>query len=591
MDCIKIRSAYHEAARNAEKEKRDKDFRVYVAISAVCSFMLRTDNWHEPYVPMMIIGGQRSAIPEDFRGEPIDALYENLDRFKNPALRARVADVVWLLNPNYAKAGYEALKAYAQAAQILCLDNGEEEGDFSPFLGAEYLGRAIEIARRIGWDKDESIAIRELLKKVRTNAANEHIPNLFKRLADFDINYGVSSPGEVAEQAKKIISNESDANVRHMLWHVAAQDYARNQRDNERSQCIIAAAECSVEIADQSTDSALVKAHHIERALVELHKTKGTKEQRVELRGRLKEIQASIPDEMQHFFVKSDISDIVKGIRTKAKGKKMMEILRALVLISSSPNPEKLQESAKKTISRFPLSHMFSSVHYANKMPVARVAGASSTDDPGADAIRQAICQEESLRRGLAVSSSIYPLLEIISTEHHIGKAEIVFLCQRSLIIPHERVAIYAEGFMRFFRGDMLSAVHILVPQMENSFRYALEQCGVDLSTIKTSDMTQGVKSLSQIFEKFRNDMENAFGPALVMDIDNVFHHRIGLHLRDRLFHGLVNDEELILGSQVCYACWLIFHICFLPLLHHWDELVPHVEAIRGENHPKKCCE
>ena len=45
--------------------------------------------------PGTSFGDRRSMIPSDIRGEQSDVLEAVLPRFKHPALRARLADIVW----------------------------------------------------------------------------------------------------------------------------------------------------------------------------------------------------------------------------------------------------------------------------------------------------------------------------------------------------------------------------------------------------------------------------------------------------------------------------------------------------------------
>ena len=585
MDCLNMHSMYHQAAIQSKQENRDSEFRVFCALAAVASFGLRTDNPLEPFVSMIQIGGRRTALPEDFRGEPAVALYENIGHFKNPALRARIADTIWLLDPKRANIGYDALRAYTEAARILCSGNDGEDGWYSPFLGADYLGRALTIAKRIGWEKDESLAVRTLLQDARKNLPSDNRAAVFMRLATHDINYGVSDAGIVARESEEIIKDESDIDIQRELWRLAARDYAQDHSkfDKKRDECLSAAGHCSIRMADEAKSS-IGKVHFLEQAIADFQKVNNSKDLRIKLRKRLYDAQAGIFDEMRTFHYKEDISDNVKKTRERISGQSLMGALRGLMLSSTSPNPEELRENAKEMIAQFPLSYLISSTRYdENKRPIERTAGKSSLDEIDETAIRQGICEWEAMRRGLTTSGNIYPAIQIISVEHNVGSREIAFLCRHSPFIPPDRVEIYTEGFMRFLRGDMIAALHILVPQLENSIRRILEQLGIDISTLKPQNMTQEVMSLSTLFDKFKKNLDQIFGPALVMDIDNVFNYRGGLHLRDRLSHGLMNDDSMIGGHEIVYACWLIFHISLFPLLRDWDELTSRIETIRGE--------
>jgi hypothetical protein len=86
------------------------------------------------------------------------------------------------------------------------------------------------------------------------------------------------------------------------------------------------------------------------------------------------------------------------------------------------------------------------------------------------------------------------------------------------------------------------------------------------------NDMTQEDLDLSGLL-RMREAMEHVFGPALTLDIENVFSYRGGPSVRHSVAHGRFSWHELH-GSDAAYACWLILHMICLPLWPDWDRLV-----------------
>ncbi|MGB6446094.1 MAG: hypothetical protein WBE48_18025 [Xanthobacteraceae bacterium] len=62
-----------------------------------------------------------------------------------------------------------------------------------------------------------------------------------------------------------------------------------------------------------------------------------------------------------------------------------------------------------------------------------------------------------------------------------------------------------------------------------------------------------------------RGELDSIFGKALTTDIENVFLKKPGPYLRHGLSHGLLHDGDPYAPDAI-YACWLIFHLCMLPL-------------------------
>jgi len=129
----------------------------------------------------------------------------------------------------------------------------------------------------------------------------------------------------------------------------------------------------------------------------------------------------------------------------------------------------------------------------------------------------------------------------------------------------------YALGFARFFGGDFISALSILVPQVENSLRHVLRQAAVDPSSIQ-SDMTQESRTISVMLRKDRAALERIFGPAIVFEIENLFDFRGGPTIRHQVAHGLMPAGALH-SSDAIYACRFIFRLCCLQLFAHWDRV------------------
>jgi Domain of unknown function (DUF4209) len=213
---------------------------------------------------------------------------------------------------------------------------------------------------------------------------------------------------------------------------------------------------------------------------------------------------------------------------------------------------------------------MFAATQYdAQGKPVHRDRGLESGDDEAV--VQRQIAQMERLRRSAVAQARIEPARSKIAEEHYVGLDVIGILCSQSPFVPQGRQAIFASGLLAFLHGDMISALHTLVPQLENSLRHVLRQHGHDVTRL-TEDMNQEDLSLSALLEKLRHALIAIFGGRMVTDIDSVFNYRGGPNLRNRVAHGLVGQWEPQ-SDDAIYACWLIFQLCCIPLRGQWDEL------------------
>jgi hypothetical protein len=87
----------------------------------------------------------------------------------------------------------------------------------------------------------------------------------------------------------------------------------------------------------------------------------------------------------------------------------------------------------------------------------------------------------------------------------------------------------------------VISAGHILIPQLEHCLRHVLINSGIESSKMR-NDLTQEDRTLSTLLELHRGSLEPIFGNHMVLHIDLIFNHRPGSALRHEFAHGEIGD-------------------------------------------------
>jgi hypothetical protein len=118
-DCSALRNAFEEAAKAAEITDDLRKALVFGLLASISSFHFRPDDSAEPFGPMWVVDGNRSAIPEDFKGAQCEVFHALLLGINHPGLRARLADVVWQNNRRAPGAAKVAIEAYCETANFL----------------------------------------------------------------------------------------------------------------------------------------------------------------------------------------------------------------------------------------------------------------------------------------------------------------------------------------------------------------------------------------------------------------------------------------------------------------------------------------
>jgi hypothetical protein len=559
--------------------------RVAMMLSAVAGMHFKPEQRNEPYGPMFTFAdGRRSAVPEDFRAH-IDILAHMAERATNPVLRARLCDVCWLLDRKRGELGTLAISSLVEVFQKA--DAGQLKWRFAedtdnPGLkrhARDYLRRALQIGRALGWDKKETIAARNLVAELRKRANDAVVPVPVHWFSSLDLDFSISDPAEVAATIENVIKSLQQQGSWHVvldLWRLAARAYHVAKDDDAAYRCKSAAAECLVteaESAFEKQKSAMLASHHLSAAIAELHGIPGKKDRRTALRHRLIDIQAHISEEMSTFTQEFDLKEIAEQTKGIVEKLGLVDKLLSFAVLARSPEPDALEKEAKANIEKFPLSSLLGSSHLDGEgKTIHRTEGGVPGGNGNDPAVRAQLAQAETIRRKLVAFGKIDPARRTIVEQHYVSDDVFATLLQYSPFVPHDLLGTFAKGFAQFFRGDFVSATYILTPLLENSLRHLLRAHGHDVTVFDDATQTQQDRTISALFEQMRPELEGIFPKAITDDLERVFLAKTGPYLRHSLAHGLLHDWDPY-GSDALYGCWLIMQLCLIPLLNQREEL------------------
>lgn len=576
VDCLSLGRLYKASASDQEECGSEGSYRVYGMLSSILYTTLKLQDISEPYSRAYDPDGFKSMIPSDLRGEQSDILRELVTCIWNPGLRARMADIVWLNNKKRADMAREAVMAYCQIVQDVLEGKAQfhkENLAASSKEGCKMLYRACRIAHETGWNGSESSYLKDLVEKVTRHAVDqEHISGFFN-IGEIALQFRIGDPGGIATNAEYFAkSGKYHPYLSSKLWDLAASAHQQVGNEEERYRCLVSKAETFVDIAsvDEARGEIFSAVHNFQNAIRLLRELPDTRQRRTELEKKLRHAQSSIRDQMGVISTPFDLSEEVRFARTTVGGQSLSQALAGFVTLTESPDPDELHEEARKHAEEFPFMALFpATVVDQDGRTLAESPSYTGDDEDGRHALQHIIVRNEGLRREYDVKGLIEPARQQIQFEHSLDIRDFLPIAEMSTYIPANRVDLVAMGIARFFGGDYFSALHILVPQLENSLRYILELQGLDTSAIQ-SDMTQEIRSFSVLLKKERETLENSLGTAIVYEIENLFDYRGGPALRHQLAHGLVTANQLYSPDSI-YACWFIFRLFCLPLLSDWD--------------------
>ena len=113
------------------------------------------------------------------------------------------------------------------------------------------------------------------------------------------------------------------------------------------------------------------------------------------------------------------------------------------------------------------------------------------------------------------------------------------------------------RGLLAGYNGDYATAVTLLIPQLENMVRAALNFAGHNTQHIDTNGI-QTEKSLCRLVD--RSCAAAVLGENRAFELKALFCDSIGPNLRNSVAHGLL-DDDIARSLHSLYAWWWILRL------------------------------
>jgi hypothetical protein len=580
----KIAAAYREAARLHEKLGDDaalQSARVFAMMADVMGMHFKPYERHAPFGPNMVADGRRTAIPEDFRGEPVSVLAAMSGVAQNPAVKARLADVCWLLERSRRELGLLAVQSYVGVCHILPNWSDEPERRPPHIVGPtarDAVYRALTIARRIGWDTVPAISAKAFVADAQVIALQLPFPATVRQFFELDLDFSMSDPADVAAQLESYLASDHATKAGHQrveLWRLAARAHHASKNDESKNRCLVQAAECLAAEAESHPDSAMLASHWLSLAVAAFHGIPGQRQRRKELQHKLVDRQADILDEMATFSQDVEIGDIVKATREHfGQLNSLKDMLLAFALIERPPTQAKLVQDAVEVNRSAPLSQFFNTTIHDRQGKTVFVSEGGEFDQKNqANAYVPVIARHEGMRRQLVAVGNIEIARQLILERYYLGEDTFGYLLRYSAFVPEELIGTCSRGFQRFFEGDFISALYILTPMLEATLRHVLRLAGHDVTKFDDAKTTQEDLTISRLFEEKQTELTDIFGPETIGDLERVFLKQPGPTIRHDVAHGSLTDGTPF-GADAMYACWSVYRLCCLPILKKRAEII-----------------
>lgn len=560
-ECFTYYSLFLNKAREAESNGDRETSDLFALLGSLCSLHLDLDSKHEPYKAYIRMHHSRSAIVDDFTSKDFEIMRKLLNVISDVELKARIGDVLWVCGKDH-KAASCAVSSYIDSFNRL----------FDPdhwVACAERIERAVQIAVQLGRKNEPYLKTIEQVENALTRLNGEDKFFLSGKLMEILQEYREGNPAKYISIAEKLaLGAEGESNwhrARH-YWEVSSNWHKIDKDDDGAREKSINLAETYVKQAEQSasssTPSYIAASQHLLKGIEAFRRVGSTQDRVNELHHVLIEYQQkSVSELMEVSSGEINIADSVKQAEESVMGKPFEESLAILATISPIPSVFELKTEVEEKTGKYALRHLFTGVAINESGKIVGQKPSLMSQDPKEQeaAIRVEMYEYAKYNRLLTVRGLISPARHQILLEHRVRVADLRPVVYYNPLVPSGREEIYAQGLYHGLVGDFMLAIHLLIPQLENSIRWILVQAG-EVSSGLDAEGVQDEKNLNSLL--FSSTLEQIIGEDLMFDLQGLLVERFGHNLRNRVAHGLI-DYVPCYSYESEYLWWIVLRLCY----------------------------
>jgi hypothetical protein len=559
-ECVNYSESFRLKAAQAARTGSGRARRVFQLLQDICSFGFEPREIADPFPPLMRMGAARSATADDVQSNDLDMLQALAPEIDDPELRARAADLVWHRKRDH-RCAELAISSYLESASIL------ETGPVFQF-SVQRIERALRLAAMLRNQSLFEKVTRHIEAVIQRQQVKESLrcAHLMRLLMEFragDATAQADRTKTAAEQAAA--TNEFDA--ARALWTLTAEWLGQAKDEANRKAALAAAAETHVSQADlfeagTPPNYGLI-CHHLNMAIDAYKRIGGHKARIDELHSRLQAAQPHTMGGMRRVMSAPIEIDAERAIAL-VTGKSLFDALR-LLAASYRPIPlASLRATVERDAKATPLLHSIPAVTVSETGKVIGRRPSMLSDDPKKkeEAIRGWMLQQAHFIRATRTQGHVAAAVQQIMLEHPARLSDWEAIVRDNFFVPAGREQIFARGLHAGLTGDLLVASHLLIPQLENSFRAILRGHGV-----LTSKIDNGVEREMYLHELLpMEDFKRIFGEDLTFELRGILVEQSSSNLRHGLSHALF-DQEVFYSTEVLYLWWIVLWLCFVQVL------------------------
>ena len=497
--------------------------------------------------------------PYEFLGK-IDILEDDLRKIlteiKEVELKAKICDYLWINFKNY-ECSKEAYSIYIKLA------NDKKINSEIQFC---YLVRAFGIFIDTGRKKEQLENIKQAILYYLSENINDesykskYLIKMFidTKIKEFDFLI------EVINKKINIFEEKEDLNLTISYYKLLEKVYclkfniALNRKTNDTNIINIRRkkVEYNLYYARSFNKESYSKVHFYKEAINILKLIPNTENERVTLIKEMEPYQEEISKSMKKFSYSIDISEPINNIMEEVKGKDLRFILTYYAVKIDFIKKNEIRDKFIEGINENNLAL------FLNKTAIDK-RGKTKYILPGIMLHRDERAIIANMEEQYTQYANIYaqayvlPILQYISKNFQVDEEVINKIIETNVFIPTNRKKSFQTGLLAGFKFDFITALNILVPQVENAIRCLAEECG-DVIYRSNEEGIEELMTFNSILDlpNLNRVMEEDF----IFNLKCVFTSKFGINMRNDIAHGILDDNEFD-SQYAIYTWWFILKL------------------------------
>lgn len=542
-----------------EKLKTEEEKRLFVLFQKISSLSVDFKNGVAEYSSGFIYGKDSSFNLSDITEEEY-LLLNSVNVKKLPALiRARISNIIWNSKKDILMVEI-AIESYYELYNLFY--------DTNDWVNCvKYIKQGINLARKVNKNEEADTYINRLISDVlKENGEDKSYYSI--SIIEFLVEINIEDKIQMIDVLDKIIEKNNDnINKVEEAYRLKIKIFSKIGDNTSVKRIRLQLAEYLESISDKKDDirNLFVEEQNLKKAIL-IFKEEKKKEEQKNATNKLKKVQKEILKYMIPISVEKDLTEehdkYISLFQNLSFEQAVVRLIQTVPIIRKEEIENRVLNNSTN-----PIACLFDSeIKNEKGYTVESIPGLDISDPKKDMSIFEMHMNREALQIESAYGVILWWGIEYLKRNYVFEKQNLSFLVEENAIIPQGRDQVFLSAIFYGLNGDMYEALHILAPQMENTFRTIAEEAGSVMVDIK-KDYTVQEQLLTHIFKD--DLLWDCYDNDILFLFKGLLNEKSGANIRNEIAHGIMTREKGNSGIAVYFYCLVLKMLSFTSIKYY----------------------